>query len=209
MKITKPLLILLCFWWATSVQAEIRYFFNLPLVGSELEGPRPTSDWDLGLERGLSITPGFGVQFDQQEMAFDILLEWFNHSSVPLISTDEVLEVDGYLVKFIARAKIADNWRIYGGLGFGNADVSANFDSCRSYSGCPAGPWAYPPISSKVGIDVMLVGVSYVAGRNSEYFLGFERVKSDALGFRDIYGTPYADDELDLPAAVIGMRLYF
>lgn len=207
-KYVKIGLALLCCLWASSIQAELRYFLNLPLVGSELDGPKPTSDWDLGLNRGLSITPGLGVQIAREEFEFDILLEWFNHSSFPLFGDDE-LDINGYLVKFLARAKIAQNWRIFGGVGFGNADIDMSLESCRSYSGCSFSPWQYPPVSSSAGIDAVLIGVSWVGSEHGEIFLGFERVKSDALGFRDVFGTTYAVDKLDLPASFIGYRYYF
>lgn len=208
MKITKIVLFALYLLWGASAQAEMRYIFDLPLVGSELDGPKPTDDWDLSLNRGLSVTPGLGVQFDQEEFQFDILLEWFNHTSFPLIGDDE-LEVNGYLVKFIGRAKVDKNWRVFAGIGFGNADVTMALDNCRTYSGCSFSPWQYPEVSGSAGIRVFMFGVSLVETKNLEYFLGYERVKSDALGFRDVFGTPYAVDKLNLPAAIIGMRFYF
>lgn len=208
MKSTTIVLILLC-CWASSARAEWRYLVDLPLLGSELDGPKPTADWDLGLERGVSITPGVGIQFDQGQYQFDILLEWFNHSSFPLSTDNEELEIDGYLLKLIGGVRVAKNWRFFAGVGFGNADIRVNFDTCRSPSGCPGGPWPYPPRSSHAGIKAVLVGVAWAPAGHAEYFLGFENVTSDALGFTDINGTPYAVDELELPASFIGVRFIF
>lgn len=203
-------LVLLVLWCQVMpAQAELRYIVDVPLLGSELDGPKPTADWDLSLERGLSVTPGVGIQFNQKSYQFDILFEWFNHSSFPLLTDDEELEVDGYLVKFIAGARVAKNWRVFAGIGVGNADISVNFDTCRSYSGCPGGPWPYPPRSSRAGIQAWLIGIGWAPVERIEYFIGFENVTSDALGFTDINGTPYAVDELDLPASFIGARFIF
>lgn len=209
MKSIAVLLLCLAVFPLTPVQAEMRYIFDLPLVGSELDGPKPTSDWDLSLERGVSITPGIGVQFDREQFQFDVLLEWFKHTSFLLVSEHEELEVEGYLVKFIGRIKVAENWRIFAGFGFGNADVRVNYETCRSPSGCLAGPWPYPPLSRSADIKAMLIGLSWVQNRHLEYYLGFEKVESDALGLRDINGTPYAVDRLELPASFIGMRFAF
>jgi hypothetical protein len=209
MKTARIILFVLCSCWGMSAQAEMRYFFDLPLVGSELDAPKPTDDWDLGLERGLSITPGIGIQFDQGQFQFDVLLEWFNHASFPLISDDEVLEAEGYLVKFIGGVRVAKNWRIFAGFGMGDADISNNYDSCRSPSGCPGGPWPYPPQSSSANIKARLIGVAWSPQEHVEYSMGFQNITSDALGFTDVNGTPYAVDELDLPTSFIAVRFIF
>lgn len=207
MKYLVALLVMLC---SCSVQAQWRYYMHFTLLGTEVDGPAPTEDWDLGLFRGLSLTPGIGIQYGNEHYALDLVIERFDHTSFPLIgSVDDRLDIKAYIFKFIGRVKFDSHWQAFVGLGSGNADIDMQLNTCATFSGCGASPWQYPPQLTSARILTFEFGIAYTPDQVNEFYLGFENFKSDALGFQDITGTPYYADKLKLAASFIGFRRYF
>lgn len=185
------------------------FHVSVALAGSEFKGPNITRENDLGLLRGLGLTAALGYRSSPWRAE----IEWFEHRASPLAGGSDLIVVKGAMLNGYAEWQAVPKGRwfpglsVYGGLGFGRADVRAEIVTCRQPGGCPADFGA--ETGGAATATQTILGFSFGPPDDFQLILEYRMLKTGSLGLRDAQGRPFAIDRVDADLANFGLRIGF
>lgn len=190
-------LILLGTLSAAHVMADDHVYLDIAMTGSELDGPKPTSTTDLDLFRGLGLA--FAVGYQRGMWRAD--MEWHLHEASAFYHSDTIdvrtLMANGYL-----DVPLGEHFAFSAGAGVGRASVDVRYTACLDSRGCPV-PAFTDARQSALAYQYALE-LSWLYSETSRMTVGFRQLFTSDLGLNDLPGTPFSDDQLDMPLAILG-----
>ena len=176
--------------------------FAVTLTGSELDAPKQTVTTDLELFTGLGLSLAGGYRFGR----FRIEGEWHIHHSERGFTGDTV-GLRASMVNGYADFRLSEKFAGFLGAGLGNASVDVEFDTCLDVLGCPA--LSFIDTSTSATASQYMIGFGYSPSPSNQYVVGFRMFRTADLGLRDTLGTPFSDDHVKMPMAIIGFTKRF
>jgi len=182
--------------------ADDHVYLDIAMTGSEIDGPKPTPTTDLDLFGGLGLA--FAVGYQRGLWRAD--LEWHIHGASAFAHSDTIgvraLMVNGYL-----DVPLGKYFAFTVGAGFGRADVDVEYDTCLDTLGCPAP--TFTDARESVRAWQYSLALSWLYSETSRMTVGFRQLSTSDLGLVDSLGTPFSDDQLDMPLAILGWQHRF
>jgi hypothetical protein len=93
------------------------------------------------------------------------------------------------------------------GVGVGRTSVDVEFTTCLDPLGCPA--FAFTDDSASAQAYQYSLTGSWLFSAADRMTIGFRQLSSSDLGLNDSLGTPFSDDQLDMPLAILGWQHRF
>jgi opacity protein-like surface antigen len=178
------------------------HHITLLLSGGELEGPRQTETTDLELFTGVGLALSGGYHSGRFRFEGELHV---HHSERGF--TGDTVDLRTLMLNAYVDLPVSKRFAFFVGAGFGPSTIDVNITTCIDLEGCPT--LSIVDQSTSAIAYQYMVGFGFSPNPRHQYFVAYRKVESGDLELRDSLGAPFAEDQLDVPMALIGITWRF